>query len=283
MFEVDVMKLILSRKGFDSQYGGYPSPILPDGRLISLPIPSDETKPIMYSELKIDGKMTYYDLMMQLKPMIKYDGGWHRLTKRTSCHLDPDIYRNARNRSRDWRPIFGQINASQTHLDNEGVEAGDIFLFFGTFRQTQYENGSLRFIPDDKEKHIIFGYLQIGNILRVNQKTKCPSWMDCHPHTSFDRRKAGNNTIYITRETLSWDSKRPGANSFSFHKNLVLSRKGYSKSRWDLDDMFKEVKISYHTAKNWKKGYFQSAHKGQEFVIRCNKRIECWIKDLICF
>ena len=34
------MKVILSRKGFDSQYGGMPSPILPDGTLLSLPIPS---------------------------------------------------------------------------------------------------------------------------------------------------------------------------------------------------------------------------------------------------
>jgi hypothetical protein len=31
-----VMKVILSRKGFDSGYGGYPSPILPDGWMISL-------------------------------------------------------------------------------------------------------------------------------------------------------------------------------------------------------------------------------------------------------
>ena len=36
------MKLVLSRKGFDSSAGGIPSPILPDGRLISLPIPSRE-------------------------------------------------------------------------------------------------------------------------------------------------------------------------------------------------------------------------------------------------
>jgi Nucleotide modification associated domain 3 len=33
------MKLILSRKGFDSSHGGGPSPIRPDGRLLSFPIP----------------------------------------------------------------------------------------------------------------------------------------------------------------------------------------------------------------------------------------------------
>ena len=33
------MKIILSRKGFDSSNGGISSPILPDGTLLSLPIP----------------------------------------------------------------------------------------------------------------------------------------------------------------------------------------------------------------------------------------------------
>lgn len=55
------MKVILSRKGFDSQYGGMPSPILPDGTLLSLPIPSkeDTTK---YTDLTWNGK-SYYELM----------------------------------------------------------------------------------------------------------------------------------------------------------------------------------------------------------------------------
>ncbi len=37
------MKLILSRKGSDSKYGRMPSPILPDGTLLSLPIPSADS------------------------------------------------------------------------------------------------------------------------------------------------------------------------------------------------------------------------------------------------
>ena len=32
-------KLILSRKGFDTQAGGKPSPVFPDGSMFSLPIP----------------------------------------------------------------------------------------------------------------------------------------------------------------------------------------------------------------------------------------------------
>ena len=38
------MKIILSRKGFDSDFGGYPSLIMPEGRTISLPIPIKNPK-----------------------------------------------------------------------------------------------------------------------------------------------------------------------------------------------------------------------------------------------
>ena len=36
------MKIILSRKGFDSGYGKIASPILPDGTLLSMPIPTTD-------------------------------------------------------------------------------------------------------------------------------------------------------------------------------------------------------------------------------------------------
>ena len=38
------MKVIISRKGFDSSAGKMASPILPDGRVISLPIPTSHDK-----------------------------------------------------------------------------------------------------------------------------------------------------------------------------------------------------------------------------------------------
>ncbi|NJN30560.1 MAG: hypothetical protein HC824_09110 [Synechococcales cyanobacterium RM1_1_8] len=39
------MTLILSRKGFDSNSGSIPSPILPDGSLIFLPDPRPKPQP----------------------------------------------------------------------------------------------------------------------------------------------------------------------------------------------------------------------------------------------
>ena len=44
-----ILKVILSRKGFDSSNGGCPSPIMPDNTLLSFPIPSDDG--VSYDEL----------------------------------------------------------------------------------------------------------------------------------------------------------------------------------------------------------------------------------------
>jgi hypothetical protein len=64
------MKVILSRKGFDSEYGGYPSPILPDGRMIFLPIPLPDDS-ACYSSLIIK-----YSNLNLLPAYPKWDRGW---------------------------------------------------------------------------------------------------------------------------------------------------------------------------------------------------------------
>jgi len=35
-----------------------------------------------------------------------------------------------------WRACFGQTDAAQTHLEGCGVGRGDLFLFFGWFRES---------------------------------------------------------------------------------------------------------------------------------------------------
>jgi hypothetical protein len=80
-----IMKIILSRKGFDSAYGGYPSPIFPSGEMISLPIPLEDS--MRYSDLKV-GQTTYFAQMKELRPRIKCKGKWLDLNKETKCHLD---------------------------------------------------------------------------------------------------------------------------------------------------------------------------------------------------
>lgn len=271
------MKVIFSRKGFDSKYGGYPSPILPDGRMVSLPIPrEDETR---YSDLGIDDE-TYYDFMQRLRPEVKDNRIWTELTKETRCHLDPDIYADVLPRYKDWRPCFGQVDAAQSHLENQDVQAGDLFLFFGWFRMVKpTEKGNLKFYG--RGFHSIFGYIEVGNIAKCREDYREPIWMRGHPHLMRKRRTSDNNTIYIANERLSWNSDIPGGGVFQFDQSLVLTKEGLSRSRWSLPDFFRSVYISYHSADSWKDGYFQSATIGQEFVIESSEEVEGWARGLI--
>lgn len=274
------MKVILSRKGFDSGYGGYASPILPNGQMISLPIPYKKDD-IKYSEVKADGSKTFYDLMKDLNPKIKSANKWPDIDKDTRCHLDPDIYKKAIDRETNWKPCSGQTGGPQGHLRKQEVREGDLFIFFGWFRKTVYNDGKLVFDPLERDMHAIFGYLQIGEINRVGQGFDVPKWMEYHSHANIKRRNEKANTIYVARDNLSWNESLPGAGRFRFSDNLVLTKKGFSRSKWDLPDCFKEAEISYHNKDSWKAGYFQSAAIGQEFVIKDNDRVEAWARTLI--
>ncbi len=153
------MKIILSRKGFDSSNGSIPSPILPDGTLLSLPIPA-KFDSISFDDLNYNGVL-FSDILRQLK-------GKEDKTNHYNCHLDPDIRENLRNTPvSNWRAAFGQIKSSQGLLRNQNVSIGDLFLFFGWFRQTEGDiyNGTLHFKKDAPDLNIIYGYLQIGNMM----------------------------------------------------------------------------------------------------------------------
>lgn len=75
------MRIILSRKGFDSGAGGVPSPILPDGSMCSLPIP------------RTDKQRRFGQIMWQGRPLsqVVEDLTKRRVRATTPVHLDPDL------------------------------------------------------------------------------------------------------------------------------------------------------------------------------------------------
>lgn len=266
------MKVILSRKGFDSSFGGVPSPILPDERIISFPIPSKKDF-IKYSDLQLESNKTYYDLMQELNIT--------KIKEKYICHLDPDISRDIYPRLSNWKGAFGQIDAAQGHLENQSISVGDLFLFFGWFRHTKYDDSKGKLVYYGPSIHMIFGYLQIGEILKTVDETIVPEWLKQHPHCSSDRVRNHSNTIYISTDNLSFNDNLSGCGNLQYNDNLVLTKKGYSRSKWELPDFFKDLQISYHTQNSWKSDYFDSAKIGQEFVIEENSKVEEWVHNLI--
>jgi len=122
------MKLILSRKGFDSSWGGSPSPILPDGSMMSLPIPQRHSG-VTYGSLQLNDGLSYLDTMRQLGISTVRCGSKNvPLNEGTEAHLDPDLVQEIRARLPGWRAAYGQVNGALSHLKTQKVGPGDIFL-----------------------------------------------------------------------------------------------------------------------------------------------------------
>lgn len=247
--------------------------MLPDGKMLSLPVPGDwET--LTYSDIIEPGGKSYAEILADL------DSGAKK--EREAVHLDPDLAPGVRKRPPNWLPAFGQGMAAETHLENQGVSRGDLFLFFGWFRHTEEVGGSLRFHGDGNGFHAIFGYLQIGNVIRASGDAQLPIWLNDHSHAYAAARKRSNNTIYVAAPKLGFHPSCPGAGVFRFDNRKMLTKHGEIKSRWNLDPkIFRHVKISYHSENSWKDGYFQSAGRGQEFVIHADEKVIEWASSLI--
>ena len=125
---------------------------------------------------------------------------------------------------------------------------------------------------------MMFGYLQIGQIVQGDEKKNYP-W---HPHSY---RVGLNDTMYISSERLIIDGEDmgiPGAGTFKYSDELVLTMPGMTKSKWKLPDFFRNVNISCHSKDSWKpEGYFQTVRIGQEFVVSDDDQVTAWAKNLI--
>lgn len=277
------MKIVLSRKGFDSQSGGMASPIMPDGTLLSLPIPDDNGE-TTYSDLVYEGK-TYYKIIQELNPRIA------EKLKNRKCHVDPDICNRYIKSIENWKPAFGQNGTSKIHLETQNVGLGDIFLFYGWFRQTELDNsGKLRFVnaPKDKttDKHIIFGYMEIGEI--ITNRERIVSEFNYHPHAYEKYKDSPSNALYIPSQTLSFDGSIGGCGMLKYIPIRQLTKAGHKRSEWNLPDCFKNIGISYHENNSYgwtaNKDYFKAAYRGQEFVTKSDisESIKKWVTEVIC-
>lgn len=278
------MKLILSRKAFDSGAGKVANPILDDGSMIPMPIP-DKSSPIRYQEITVAGENLGTVAAQLTRGKTRADH---------FAHLDPDLSQSAYPREPGWKPLFGQQDAAQTVLAREGVGPGDLFLFFGWFRRVTRSSGQLRFITDAPDLHVIWGWLQVDEVIPVGGGSH-PSWMNYHPHMVPGTR-GRNNTLYVARERLRLDGvdvDLPGAGTFNrFDDRLRLTKPGHNRSTWTLPSWFAleppRPPLGYHgDPQRWqadgKRVDLRSAARGQEFVLNTAWYPEAipWAADLL--
>lgn len=237
------MRIVFSRKGFDSSYGGAPSPII-EGRPVSLPIPGSRGEVSTYGQLGLGGLVEAATRS--------------RLGAASACHDDPMFA--------DGRVWFGQVNAAQGHLRKQGVGAGDVFLFFGLFAE-----------PDTGERHHrIFGYMRVACHGAPSHVRAHADWREPpRPHPHLSGAWEPSNTLYhgpgMAARTASPALRltRPGGplNLWAVPQWLCgvgLTYHG-KPGRWPAP------------------GLLDSARRGQEFVcdIGGNKEARRWLNRVI--
>lgn len=277
------MKLILSRKGFDSSAGGCASPIMPRGKLVPLPIP-DKASPIRYEDINVAGY-----------PMARIVGDLTCGKQKPyfGAHLDPDLVFESYPRMPGWRGLFGQADSAQGGLESEGVGCGDLFLFFGWFRRVEELAGTFRFLKGAPDLHVLWGWLQVDLVLPVATST-IPPWAAYHPHVATAAHRS-RNTLYVARGRLAIDGMTtdlPGAGVFSsYDDRLRLTKPGAKRSFWNLPAWLApgdgRPPLGYHgDPARWfvdgDRVDLQSAKRGQEFVLDALHYPEslAWVRDL---
>jgi hypothetical protein len=282
------MKVVFSRKGFDSQYGGMASPILPDGRLAPLPIPSGHDSATL-ADLDFADE-TIGQLLIDLS------AGRHRL--QTRVHFDPDLGGKHTAKLAGWRPALGQTGAAGSHLHRHDIGPGDLFLFFGWFRLTECIAGKWRFVPDAPDLHVIFGWLEVEEVLPIvtarDDALRRHPWIATHPHVAAPAWYTdARNTLYVGRKRSAYAREKiVGGGRFRFMRpELQLTRPGHSRSVWSLPRWFApegRLPLSYHLQDHrWDvqadSVTLRSVAKGQEFVIdgAAYPELERWAGGLV--
>lgn len=268
-----------------------PSPILPDGTLLSLPIPFD-FGPTRYCDLSAPDGRTYSAILRELGWNTKrHRRGWRR--GGAVCHADPDLRAEAVERHPGWQPAFGQIGIGQTQLAGHDIRPGDVFLFFGLFRLTEMYRGKLRFVPAAKPVHAVYGWLTVQAIAELTSATQRAEslrqypWLTGHPHVEdaarWSRRitRNGPNRIYIGQSVASgplpYASGRiltcPGLTASRWRRFPWMGRNGNAHfSRCNGAALLHEHHLDTHTGR-WQELVIDSTHY---------PGIEPWLRQFVC-
>jgi hypothetical protein len=179
--------------------------------------------------------------------------------------------------------MFGQVEKAETHLVNQGVEIGSLFLFWGWFAH----EGAEGIFRDQPGFSAIFGYLEVAETIEVGCD-KLSFDAAYHPHFS-DGYPHRRNRIYVARKTLSFNPRKPGWGVFRYHDRLRLSAPGMSRANWRLPMCFhpdRNCALSHnlkpeHWSTNGRSALLRIPGRGQEFVCELTGRVAQWARQII--
>jgi hypothetical protein len=163
--------------------------------------------------------------------------------------------------------FFGQCGAAQSHLGNQAVGVGDVFLFFGLFADERTK----------ERHHRIFGFLRVEDVISHPIANAHSAVLDnlprVHPHTLGDWNP--NNTIY----------RGPGCTSRLAHDALRLTQPGGPLQHWMVPAWLKDAGLSFHgKVDRWLDvDRLEIVARGQEFVTDIGDQAEPrrWLDDII--
>jgi hypothetical protein len=257
--------------------------------MVPLPIPSSHDR---YTLADINVPNCELDKLLS-----DVSRGTYSLT--TRIHLDPDLDRAPASRLPEWLPALGQTGNAQSHLRDMGVGEGDIFIFFGWFRQVEYKSGTWRYARRAPNLHVMFGWLEVGAVLPVvAERDRCLTeypGIANHPHVADPSNYTDTrNTLYLAERKSRFNPMAAygGGRFRKYDDRLRLTKPGCSRSVWSLPIWFMpkegQASLSYHPRpgqwlKNEEGLTLRSAAKGQEFVLdgAIYPQAESWAASLV--
>jgi hypothetical protein len=269
------MKVILSRKGFDSSSGGKPSPMV-GGQMLSIPIPEGYSG-VSYADIGFwhDGTRYSYKRLMD-------DLGIRQFSE---CHMDPDIRGDIFNAPPPgWKPAFGQVGGSASEL--KSVSPGDLFLFFGSFREAKLKDGYFEY-SKAPVVHAIWGYMQVGNIHRWpkerwgNIASSEPDGYAWHPHLKTEWIRKDKNCFFIPDTQDVFGGR--GYGTFSHTPSLILTSAGENRSMWRTFDFMSPTNDRAKAQRSVSGSvHLNSGGRGQEFIfdVTHQDKLNLWLKFL---
>ncbi len=196
------MKIIFSRKGFDSKAGGFPSLIFPDNQLFSIPIPSS-TSHCDYSRLTFKYRdEPIQNILNQVTKNKIHNGSRHECNYAQAvqgCHHDP-MFIKEKNRF-----SLGQTSGAKSHLRKQGIKPDDIFLFYGWFKRISLIDGNWRYVKSERDLHLIWSWMTVDEVIKLDNSDQRNSALNKFPELSVHPHMAKDcswkpNTIYLSKE-----------------------------------------------------------------------------------